>query len=264
MAGLGGLCRLLGHRAGVVLAAALLVGLSLAGQDTVLNLVRRSAGTTPLLLGLSPEQQAFVEALQGATAPEARILWEDGTEPGHSQWTALLPLLTDRAYLGGLDAEAGIEHTYPSLVEQTLAGRHILTWTDEELDDFCRRYNVGWVVCRSPANQNRFRAWKGAEAATTLPGAQQRTLFTVRRRPYSFALKGEAQLVLADSRHITLAEVVPVDGEVILSFHYQSGMRATPGSVRVEREPDALDPVAFIRLRLDGPVACVTLTWDGH
>jgi hypothetical protein len=149
-------------------------------------------------------------------------------------------------------------------MEQTLAGRHISTWTDEELDDFFRRYNVGWVVCRSESNRDRFRTWKGATETATLPGPRSGTLFTVQRRPYSFALKGEAQLVHADTRHIILAELVPDGGEVVLSFHYQSGMRATPGSVRIEREPDAQDPVALIRLRLDGPVACVTLTWDGR
>ena len=174
-----------------------------------------------------------------------------------------LPFLTDRAFLGGLDAEAGIEHLYPSLVEDKLAGRHVSTWTDAELDDFCRRYNVGWVVCYSTANVQRLRAWAGAAETLTLPDAKS-ILFTLQRRPHSFALKGEAQLVHADSSHITLSEVVPKDGVVVLSFHYQSGMRVTPASVSVEREPDALDPVAFVRLRVDGPVACVTLTWDGR
>jgi hypothetical protein len=264
MTALHALCHRLGYRSGVALVAAVSVGVLVAGQETVLDLVRRSERTTPFRLGLSPEQQALVEAIQVETGPEARILWEDTIEPGRSQWTALLPLLTDRAFLGGLDAEAGIEHAYPSLVEETLAGRQILSWTDEELDDFCRRYNVGWVVCRSSFNQKRFREWKGASSTATLPGQHAGTLFTVLRRPHSFALKGKAQVVHADSRYITLADVVPTDGEVILSFHYQSGMRATPESVRVEREPDALDPVAFIRLRLDGPLACVTLTWDGR
>jgi hypothetical protein len=261
---LRGSCRLLGHRAGLVLAFGIIVGMLLAGRETVMDLARRSVGTAPLSLGLSPEQQKLLETLQGESGREARILWEDGTEARQSRWTALLPLLTDRAFLGGLDPQAGIEHVYPSLIDQTLAGRHILTWTDAELDDFCRKYNVGWIVCRSGANLDRFRAWKGAAATTVLSGSQERVLFTVQRRPHSYTLKGEAQLVLADSRHITLAEVIPDGGEVVLSFHYQSGMRATPGSVSVEREPDAQDPVAFIRLRLDRPVACVTLTWDGH
>jgi hypothetical protein len=264
MTTLRGLCRLIGYRAGISLAWCLVAGALLAGHDTVTDLARRSVRTTPLTLGLSPEQRALVETLQSVTGPEARSLWEDATEPGRCRWTALLPLLTDRAFLGGLDAEAGIEHFYPSLIDQSLAGRHILTWTDSELDDFCRRYNVGWIVCRSSANLDRFRAWNGTTATTTLPGQQPSVLFTVQRRPHSYALKGEAQLIQADSRHITLAEVVPEDGELILSFHYQSGMRATPGTVQVEREPDALDPVAFIRLRLNGPVACVTLTWDGR
>jgi hypothetical protein len=248
----------------VALTAAAAVGVFVGGQDVALDLAHRSVETEPLKLGLSSEQQALVETLQSGTGPEARILWEDDVEPGRSHWTALMPLLTDRAFLGGLDAEAGIEHLYPSLVEEKLAGRHISSWTDAELDDFCRRYNVGWVVCRSPANVQRFRTWAGAAETLTLPGPRTATFFTLQRRPHSFALKGKAQLVHADSGHLTLTDVVPKDGVVVLSFHYQSGMRATPASVCVEREPDALDPVALVRLRLNGPVACVTLTWDGQ
>src|SRR5262249_16269150 len=128
--GLRAACHRLGYRAGIVLAGVFVGGLLLAGQETVLNLGRRGGVTMPVTLGVSAAQQETVERLQSLTGPEARILWEDETETGRSFWTALLPLLTDRAFLGGLDAEAGIEHMYPSLVEQTLAGRHISTWTD--------------------------------------------------------------------------------------------------------------------------------------
>jgi len=54
------------------------------------------------------------------------------------------------------------------------------------------------------------------------------------------------------------------EGQVLLSLHYQHGWRARPGWVQVEREPDPFDPIPFLRLRLSGPVARVTLTWDGR
>ena len=64
------------------------------------------------------------------------------------------------------------------------------------------------------------------------------------------------------ARHIALADIVPEDGTVVLSMHYQTGMRVSPGRVQIERETDPRDPIDFIRLRLQGPVARVTITWQ--
>jgi hypothetical protein len=264
MMGTRWLCARLGWHLVLGLASAALVSLIIWGRENIQSLAERSVPSRPLALGLSSEQQEIIETLQSATGPEARILWEDELGTRREAWTTLLPLLTERAFLGGLDPEAGIEHMYPSLVGQTLAGRHIHSWTDQELEDFCRRYNVGWIACWSPANQERFRAWKGAVPVATLPGLSQGTLFSLQQRPHSYALKGRAQLVHADSRYLTFAEVVPENGEVVLSFHFQWPLRVTPDSVQVEREPNVLDPVPFIRLRLREPVACLTLTWDGR
>ena len=79
-------------------------------------------------------------------------------------------------------------------------------------------------------------------------------------------LKGQAELVRADGQAITLADVVPEDGVVVLSLHYVKGFRASPSRVQVEPEKLAGDrlgyPIDLIRLRVAGPVARVTLTWD--
>ena len=76
-------------------------------------------------------------------------------------------------------------------------------------------------------------------------------------------LKGQATLLHADAQHITLGDVIPdEDGVVVLSLHWQAGLRAAPGRVQVEREPDGHDPIGFVRLRTDSPAARVTLTWE--
>jgi hypothetical protein len=163
-------------------------------------------------------------------------------------------------FLGGLDPDSSIEHSFASLVDQTLAGRPLSDWSDSELETFCRKYNVGWVVCWSPGAISRFRAWNQAEATTTLHDGEDGWLFTL--RPRSFALKGKAQLLSANSREIVLTDVVPDDGQLVLSFHYQAGLRASPGRVQVERETDPYDPIPFIRLRVPAPLSQVTLTWE--
>jgi hypothetical protein len=190
-----------------------------------------------------------------------RILWEDRPGVRHaSLWTALLPLLTGRTYIGGLDPEAQIEHAYPGFVDGVLAGRPVASWSDAELEDYCRRYAVGWVMCWSAPAEARLRRWRQAEWVATVPGLDGGHLFRLPPRP--FALKGQATLLRADAQCIALGDVVPKDGEVILSLHYQADLRASPSRVRVEREPDPYDPIPFLRLRLPGPVARITLTWE--
>jgi hypothetical protein len=222
-----------------------------------------------LEIGLNPDRQAVIATLVGHTTPEARILWEEQPMPGHAScWTALLPLLTGRPFLGGLEPGADIEHYYPGLKGSQLAGRRLAEWTDNDLKDFFERYNVGWVACWSPEVVARFQRWEGfAEEVAQLPPpfadrpqASAGKLFALNRR-HSFVLKGKAQLLRADCGRVALADVEPEDGQVVLSLHYQAGLQVSPGRVTIERQLDPHDPISFIRLRLPGPVTRISLTW---
>ena len=82
------------------------------------------------------------------------------------------------------------------------------------------------------------------------------------QRPHSFVLKGQARDVTADRSGITLADVVPEQGELVLSLHYHEGLRARPSWIKVDREPDPYDPIPFVRLQMTAPAARVTLTWQ--
>jgi len=216
----------------------------------------------------SPRQQ-LVETLRKLTTLEARILWEDRTglsvrssaQEGSSRWTALLPVLTGRTFIGGLDSEARLEHAYASLVDQELAGRPVGEWGDAELAQFCRRYNIGRVVCWSSAAVERLKAWPDARLIETLSDdSGPRYLFAL-SRAHSYLLKGRARWLHADCERIALADVAPEDGKVVLSLHYQAGMTASPGWVKIEREPDPNDPIPLIRLVVPTPVARITLRW---
>jgi hypothetical protein len=222
----------------------------------------RLRGPEPLSVGLDADQESLCQALRDSTSEDARILWEDrgGTRQG-SRWTALLPLLTDRAYIGGLDPDAGIEHAAAALTADGLASRALDLWTDAELHEYCDHYNVGWVVCWTETARKRFRAWHEAEPLADLHDGGPGTLFRVRRTP-SFALAGTARLQAADANQIVLRDVTPSEGRVVLSLHYQAGMTAAPGRVTVEPELDPQDPIPFVRLRLDEPAARVLLRWE--
>jgi hypothetical protein len=258
------------------LVCSLLVGLLLLpGVSSLLR--ERFAAARPLALGLGPAEQEVVDALLRHTTPDARVLWEGlPRERLASGWTALLPLLTGRSFIGGLDPASGIEHTLDGLVRRTLAGRPLDEWSDAELTDYCRRYNVGWVVCWSAPARERFARWPTARVLATLAGGEG-TLFVV-KRPHSFILKGKARWLGTELSRVRLADVVPEDGEVVLSLHYQAGLVASPARVKVEPTSGAredgqdgqvgvgvvlqYEDIPFIRLKVSSPVAHLTLVWQ--
>jgi hypothetical protein len=223
---------------------------------------------TPLEIGLGEEREQLLLALQEQTSEIGRILWENQPQGiQQPRWTSLMPLLTKRLFVGGLDAD--IEHSCASLCDGTLAGRSLSEWTDAELDAYCQRYNIGWIVCWSAIGQQRFSRWPGALPGTKLPplDGKQAQLFPLRRKP-SFTLVGSARLISADSRGVMLADARPVpvngesEGQVLLSLHYQAGMRVRPARVRLERAMDCQDPIPFVRLRLKEPAGRIYITWD--
>lgn len=251
---------------GRVTLASLLGGIGFMGfawHDELLPVLERCVETEPLQIGLGPARAAVVQKLVQHTGTEARILWEDRPLARQaSRWSALLPVLTERTFLGGLDPDGVIEHSSISFIDGSLDGWPIASWTDEALSDYCKRYNVGWVVAWSPAVLKRFHDWEEAVPVADVLDDVPGYLFLIKHAPRDFAVKGKAQLIHADWHHITLADVVPENGVVVLSFHYQSGLRVSPSRVQIEREPCGHDPIGFIRLRVAGPVARVTLTWN--
>ena len=234
--------------------------------------VDRIVSPTPLTIGLGDERSALVVALREKTDEQARILWEDKQESRClPRWAPLLPHLTDRAFIGGLDPEAAIEHATTGLCEDRLAGKLLTEWSDADLTAYCRRYNVGWVVCRSESSVQRFGQWKATKPAEALPTVDgvSRWLIPIDRER-SFALKGSATWKSADTQGILLADVIPQavpgesTGQIVLSLHYQAGMRVRPGRIRLEQAVDPQDAIPFVRLRTDEPVGRVFITWDGR
>jgi hypothetical protein len=135
-------------------------------------------------------------------------------------------------------------------------------WTDEELEDYCRRFNIGWVVCRSKPTLERFLRWSKAERIATF-GPNGEGVLLALNRPRSYVLLGQARWLGAEVSRVRLADVVPENGVIILSLHYQKGLIASPDRVKVEEPgPDPRQDIPLVRLRVDAPVAHLTLVWE--
>jgi hypothetical protein len=258
-------------RSSNVLAAAAVLGLLVVGWlDGPERPMAQTLGlrTEPLLIGLSSDQEDIIAAIEDHTSPDARILWDESTDhrPGWN-WTSLLPLVTNRAYLGGLDPDAGMEHSYCQMGQGKLNGRSLFDWSDAELERYCWWYNVGWVVCRSSAAEERWgRLTMARRVAGLSEGGQPVVLFAL-NRPHNFVLSGSGRWESAGTNRVTLVDVAPdADGCIVLSLHQQDGLRVLPSYIsRDERgaeDPTCKDPIPNIRLRVPGPVPRVTLVWE--
>ena len=224
-------------------------------------------GPQPLLVGLGDEREQLVEAIRRQTTADARILWEEppADVPGWN-WSALLPVLTDRAYLGGLDGAAGVEHNHCGLRGDRLNGRPLKDWTAAERHRFAAQYNVGWVVARSPAATAWWLADPAARELARLPeGPAGGTVTLIRLDlPPTFFLSGTGTVDRADRTKIVLTNVVPdADGEVTLSVHHQPGLRIAPSNVVLTGSTkDLFDPIGWLKLRVPGPTTRVVIAWD--
>jgi hypothetical protein len=243
-----------------VLAAGLPLGFAMV-PERVPEGMRPDA--VPFRLGLTPEQAKLVQLLRQRTGPAARILIEeaDTARPGWN-WTALLPTLTDRAFLGGLDPAGGIEHLACGMAGGKLLNRPFAEWPPAERSAYCERYNVGWVVCRSEAAVRFWGAEPMAREIARFDDGGELVVFEL-DRSHSFVRSGKAVVEHADAERIVLRDLVPDEhGCVRLGFHFQKELRAAPLIVSVEADADPRDPVPLMKLRLPGPVSRVSLRWQ--
>jgi hypothetical protein len=258
-------------RGAVIATIIALVGLMIVGWvDGPGKPLARNLGvaTDPLLIGFTPEQQQLIALLNEHTTPEARVLWDEtfGHRTGWN-WSALLPLQTNCAFLGGLDPEAGVEHSYCAMCSRQLTGRALSEWSDADLMAFCRWYNVGWVVARSPAAIERWGKLAKASPIAQLTEDGQPVVFYKLDRPRSFILSGggTATWESANTRRVILTNVVPnAEGEVQLSLHMLKGLRVSPSYIMVEpmKDPTCRDPVDHVKLHMPSPVPRLTLMWE--
>ena len=130
-------------------------------------------------------------------------------------------------------------------------GRPLDAWSDADLAEFARRYNVGWVLARSPEAIRRWHAAGAKEVARYRDGGEV-VLFELNRQR-SFVLAGSAKWEQADRRKVVLTDIVPADAPhpdggpvpakvIVLSLHHQPGLKVSPNIVLVERDPDAARP----------------------
>ncbi len=257
-------CRVACLAMGLLLAGLLVIGWVDGHRRPLAHAL--GVATEPMVVGFTAEQRDLITVIKQHTKNDARILWDETTDQRAAwNWSALLPVATDRSYLGGLDPDAGMEHSYCAMCDRQLTGRGLGEWADSDLVAFCRWYNVGWVVARSPAVIERWAKCPKARVVVQLVEAGRPVVLYALDRPHTFVLTGTATWKSADSRRVVLTDVIPnAEGEVQLSLHMIEGLRVFPSYIEVKelKDPTGRDPIGLIRLRVPGPTPCLTLSWE--
>jgi hypothetical protein len=246
----------------IVLLAFLPAGLALGERQRPECIDVLGLRWSPLTLGLNEDRQKLVAGIITQTTTEARILFEE-SDCRHDgwNWTALLPVLTDRSYLGGLDPEARIEHNFCRMNLGTFCGKRLGLITTEECQSLCRKYNIGWVITRSPIALDFWSRQPGARPIARFRDGDELVLFEI-DRPRTFLLAGSASIERCDRHKVVLTDVVPNEnGEVILSMHYHPETRIAPSAIHVEGAKDLFDAIPMIKIVVPGPLPRVVLTW---
>jgi hypothetical protein len=230
---------------------------------------------------------------------EDQLRLYEATDPESTHWTPLLPILLGRdrrQFIGGLYQSAFItHHRLASFGDFHLGDRPIDTWPADRLHAYCELYNVGWVVCWSPLSRFFFDHLGAARRVATLPRVQspnrpvsanphewqaliarggpalaarymsegegQYAIYQL-ERPRSFFLVGKGRVALVDLNRIELADIVPVQGAVVLSLHWLDTWRTDP-PLAVDPAPIPDDPVPLVRIGSVKPLTRLVL-YNGY
>ncbi len=215
----------------------------------------------PLAVGLDDSQAELVETLKSHTTTDARILIEETADEWH--WSPLLAPLTGRHFIGGLDADGGLEHSGIELRNGKLAGRLLAEWSAADRAEYCRRYNVGWALCRTDDTAKWWAADPTAKEVARFTHPSGPVVLFELNRPRSFVLSGKAVVERMDRGKVVLRDVVPDEnGKVRLSLHFQKELKTSPFPLAMTlAEKDPHDPIPFLTLDVRAPLSRVTLAW---
>jgi hypothetical protein len=205
-------------------------------------------------VGFTPAQKQFLDRLELETTDTARILLEDRPQrPDSSQWEALLARSTGRIIMGGIDPNHVLEHSRCCYRDGHIGTKPLTEWTEVELQQYFNRYNIGWIVSRTPSSREYWLQQPCVRWIADQPGPTPSwSLFSINRE-HSYFLRGSGTIARQDCGRIVLTDLVPdTDGKVVLSLHYQKHFRAGPMVLKVEPEFDVHDPIPFLALTVPG------------
>ena len=207
----------------------------------------------------------LVEWLRTSAPRAGRLLFEESGDETGFFWggtylSALLPFWTGHQLIGGPANNVIDRHHFAEFHSGRLFGRPIGSFTDAELRERLRRYNVATIVTFHPDSGRRLAAL-GAPVAPVArfdrpDGRGRAQVWRVEQEP-SWLLAGRADVRAELGR----LEVRNAAGpELILKYHWIEGLASDP-PLAVEPHAVGDDPIPFVRV--EAPPERFTLSVGG-
>ncbi len=197
----------------------------------------------------------LLDFLENNTTADGRILIEDSesTNDGTGIFRpeafygthipGLFPAYVKREYLCGPRPMYPIKHSFAGFYDGILFEKPVSSYSLAELKRYFFLFNVKWIVCWSEESKEMFEHFPGY--ITKIHHIAKFSIYEVNRKP-SFFLKGSGTIE-ADYNLLRLKNIVPDDGEIIISYHWLDHMRPSPDA-QIERIFSGGDPVGFIKI----------------
>jgi hypothetical protein len=254
-----GISRLLGGHVRTVIVL-LVLGGTLGGlfREEIAKQIVEFEKLGALKMDVPDELGQCIDKLRQQTTAEARILWEETKE--NSAWSPLLLGRVERCFIGGLgrSEQVLIEPLQVRLASGNLLGKPIVQWNDRDLNALVVDWNVGWVAAFHTESIQRWLKYPNTEVVADLP--QFGKLIKIKRTG-QYCKQGSARWHLSARRQLTLTNLVPENGQVVLSLHHHPGMRPLNSKAQLETWQQAFDGIPMIKIKLTGPMERLTIEW---
>jgi hypothetical protein len=192
----------------------------------------------------------LVDWIRHRTTRAGRILVQDSR--GHvyfgGHFLGLLPVITEREFIGGVMPDMWIAHHFSDFSDELLFGKDLMSYDEEDLRNYFDLYNIKWVVAWSAKAKAFFETHRPSLEKVDQVGVF--AIYEVNREP-NFFTEGTGR-VSADHNLIRVSGASR--GGVVLKYHWLETLRCREigdGARELPVEPVKMldDPIPFIRVR---------------
>lgn len=212
-----------------------------------INLFETESNGDMLLRSEPPaEINAVVEWIRSETPPDGRILFEESGDETDFFYkgvylSSLLPAWTGRELIGGPINLYNDRHHFAEFHSAMLFKREIDRFTNRELREYFRLYNIGAIVAFHPLSVARLRAVEGLVSVERRIGDLH--LMKV-DQPLGWFLEGDGEVAVSFNR----IRASKVRGEeIVLKYHWLPGLVSDPPAT-IAPEIIGDDPIPFIKI----------------
>ncbi len=165
----------------------------------------------------------LIEFINKKTSTQGRILIQDSSAHLYygSHFLSLLPLYTKREYIGGPKPDIFHKfHEKIDFVDDELLRRDFGSYSQEELVDICRAYNIQWIAVHSERIKKNLDSMSSFKP---IGNVEWLKFYKVSLIP-SYFFEGNAEKISADYDQINISRIHSYP--LILKYHWVDGLRS--------------------------------------